>query len=84
MYGTGYKKTSDGQYIVDASGNFIMDNTLKKLGNYNADFNLGFTNSFSYRNWRLGFLFDWRQGGILVSRTLALAGVAGQLIETEN
>lgn len=84
LYGTGYKKTADGQFIVDANGNFIVDNTLKKLGNYNADFNLGFTNGFSYRAWRLGFLFDWRQGGILVSRTLALAGVAGQLIETEN
>ncbi len=84
LYGTGYKKTPDGQYIVDAGGNFIMDNALRKLGNYNADFNLGFTNSFSYKSWRLGFLFDWRQGGILVSRTLALAGVAGQLIETEN
>ena len=27
---------------------------------------------------------DWRQGGIIVSRTLALAGVAGQLKETED
>jgi hypothetical protein len=27
---------------------------------------------------------DWRHGGKLVSRTLALAAVGGQLIETEN
>lgn len=84
LYGTGYRKNEDGRFIVDTSGNFIADNTLKKLGNYNPDFMLGFTNRFSYRNFHFGFLLDWRQGGILVSRTLALAGVAGQLIETEN
>lgn len=84
LYGTGYKKTNDGQFIVDANGNFIVDNTLKKLGNYNPDFMLGFSNRFNYKNWNLSFLLDWKQGGILVSRTLSLAGVAGQLKETEN
>lgn len=84
LYGTGYKKTDDGKFIVDEEGNFIVDNNLKKLGNYNPDFMLGFSNRFTYNNWNLSFLLDWRQGGILVSRTLALAGVAGQLIETEN
>lgn len=32
----------------------------------------------------MSFLFDWRQGGKVVSRTLALAAVGGQLIETED
>jgi len=36
----------------------------------------------NYKNWNANFLFDWRQGGVLVSRTQALAGVAGQLEET--
>lgn len=83
LYGTGYKKTDNGEFIVDDDGNFIVDNTLKKLGNYNPDFILGFSNRFSYKNWNMSFLLDWKQGGILVSRTLALAGVAGQLEETE-
>lgn len=84
MYGTGYKKTDDGRFIVDANGNFIADNELQKLGNYNPDFMLGWSNQFSYGKFNFGFLFDWRQGGILVSRTQALAGVGGQLIETED
>lgn len=84
LYGTGYEKTADGRFVVDEDGNFIVDNDLKKLGNYNPDFMLGFSNRFSYKNWSLSFLLDWKQGGILVSRTLALAGVAGQLEETEN
>lgn len=84
MYGTGYKKNENGDFIIDANGKYIVDNTLKKLGNYNPDFIIGFNNSFTYKNWDLGFLFDWRQGGILISRTLSLAGVAGQLEETED
>jgi hypothetical protein len=55
---------------------------LTKLGNYNPDFIIGFVNRFQYNNFNLSFVIDWRQGGVLVSRTQALAGVAGQLEET--
>lgn len=84
IYGTGYLKNENGDFVIDANGNFIADNNLQKLGNYNPDFVLGFNNSFSYKNWNMSFLFDWRQGGTIVSRTQALAGVGGQLAETEN
>jgi hypothetical protein len=83
LWGTGYLKNEDGDFIIGADGRHIVDNTLKKLGNYNPDFILGLNNRFSYKNWTMGFTFDWRQGGQLVSRSLALAGVAGQLAETE-
>ena len=43
---------------------------------------LGFSTQFAYKNWNLGFLLDWRQGGINVSRTRALGNVGGQLAET--
>jgi TonB-linked SusC/RagA family outer membrane protein len=82
LYGTGYKKNENGAFVINAAGGYVVDNTLKKLGNYNPDFILGFNNQFRYKKWELGFLFDWRQGGVLVSRTLALAAVGGQLIET--
>jgi len=84
MYGTGYQKNEDGEFILDSNSKFIADNTLQKLGNYNPDFMLGFRNNIVYKNWDLSFLLDWRQGGKLVSRTLSLAGVGGQLKETEN
>ncbi|SEC31870.1 TonB-linked outer membrane protein, SusC/RagA family [Tenacibaculum sp. MAR_2009_124] len=82
FYGTGYLKNENGDFVLTPEGRFIADPTLKKLGNYNPDFTLGFNNEFNYKNWSLSFLFDWRQGGELVSRTLSLAGVGGQLEET--
>ena len=83
MWGTGYLKNEEGSFVIGEDGRYIVDNTLKKLGNYNPDFILGLNNSLSYKNFSVGLLLDWRQGGELISRTQALAGVAGQLKETE-
>lgn len=83
FYGTGYLKNENGDFIIDDNGNYIADNNLQKLGNYNPDFTLGWNNDFKYKNWTASFLFDWRQGGELVSRTSALGNVGGQLAETE-
>jgi len=82
LYGTGYLKNEYGDFILTEEGRYIPNNDLQKLGNYNPDFMLGFSNQFKYKNWNLGFLFDWRQGGIIVSRTKALGNVGGQLAET--
>lgn len=84
LYGTGYLRNEDGDFVLTSQGRFIADPTLKKLGNYNADFTLGLNNSFRYKNWDASFLLDWRQGGIIVSRTLALGAVGGQLNDTAN
>lgn len=82
FYGTGYQKNENGEFLIDDDGNYIADDNLKKLGNYNPDFTLGWRNNFNYKNWNMSFLFDWRQGGEIVSRTRALGNVGGQLAET--
>ncbi|MCX8212265.1 MAG: SusC/RagA family TonB-linked outer membrane protein [Lewinella sp.] len=84
IWGTGYLRNDAGDLVLNRSGGFIADNNLKKLGNANPDFILGFQNNVRIGNFDLGVLLDWRQGGEIVSRTLALAGVAGQLEETVN
>ncbi len=84
IYGTGYLRNENGDFILTESGSYIADNNLKKIGNYNPDFMLGWNNDLTYKNWNLNFLFDWRQGGEQVSRTRALATVGGQLAETSN
>jgi hypothetical protein len=55
---------------------------LRVLGNYNPDFILGFANQISYKGLTLGFLFDWRYGGTIVSRTLAIGSTSGVLENT--
>ena len=84
LWGTGYLKNDNGDFVIGDDGRYIIDNDLKKLGNYNPDFVLGISNRVQWKNLSAGLVLDWRQGGELVSRTQALAGVAGQLIETEN
>ncbi|MCB0649836.1 MAG: SusC/RagA family TonB-linked outer membrane protein [Saprospiraceae bacterium] len=84
IYGTGYLKNKNGDFVIGSDGRYVVDNTLKKLGNYNPDFILAMNNDFQFGNWHLNFLLDWRQGGEIVSRTLSLGGVGGQLIETED
>lgn len=82
MYGTGFKKTAEGQIIYDANGLPIRDGELRYLGNYNPDFILGFGNELKYKNISLSFLFDWRQGGTIISRTKAIGSTSGVLAET--
>ncbi|MFS4418620.1 SusC/RagA family TonB-linked outer membrane protein [Maribacter sp. 2307ULW6-5] len=82
LYGTGYLRNANGDFVLTEEGRYIPDNNLQKLGNSNPDFMLGINNAVTYKNWNLSFLFDWRQGGIIVSRTRALGNVGGQLAET--
>lgn len=84
LYGTDLKRTPDGQIIVDATGLPIADPTLVKLGNYNPDFILGFSNKFNYKGFSLDFLIDWHQGGVFVSRTFGMGMESGVLDKTEN
>lgn len=87
MWGTGLKKVEDkssphyGRVIFN-KGLVQQDNTLRKLGNFNPDFTLGWNNTINYKNFSLNFLFDWRQGGELLSRTRLIAATAGNVVET--
>lgn len=81
MYGTGFVEV-EGQTLYDSNGLPVQDPNLRLLGNYNPDFSLGFNNSFSYKNWDVNLLFDWRHGGTIVSRIKALGSTSGVLKET--
>ena len=55
-----------------------------KLGNYNPDFILGWSNSLRYKGFSLDFLLDWHQGGVFVSRTFGMGMESGVLKQTED
>lgn len=88
IYGAGFDRVSDpaspyfGQIIHNTSGTPITSPTLKNQGNYNPDWMLGIQNNLSYKGISLGFLFDYRHGGIVVSRTKTIGSTSGQLEET--
>ncbi|WP_375326121.1 SusC/RagA family TonB-linked outer membrane protein [Flagellimonas sp. GZD32] len=87
MWGTGLVKVEDenslynGEVIFN-NGLVQQDNTLRKVGNFNPDFTLGWNNTISFKNVSLNFLFDWRQGGELLSRTRLIAATSGNVVET--
>ncbi|WP_062052654.1 SusC/RagA family TonB-linked outer membrane protein [Aquimarina longa] len=85
IYGTGFVTVDDpnseffGQVVHNEKGFAERDPTLKKLGNYNPDFTVGWQNTFSYKGFNFGFLFDWRQGGEIMSRTTLIGGTSGMM-----
>jgi TonB-linked SusC/RagA family outer membrane protein len=96
MYGIGFARaqnTDRTKPYYDATGQFVGQMVYNagrpiptteriKLGNYNPDFLLGINNSLSYRNVRLSFLFDIRQGGQLYSETQTVGREGGIITET--
>lgn len=88
IYGAGFSRVEDvaseyfGQIIHTTTGTPITNPTLKLQGNYNPDWMLGLQNNLNYKGFNLGFLFDFRYGGIVVSRTKTIGSTSGQLEET--
>lgn len=61
---------------VDAQGNLLLNATTglpvksvnqQIVGDPNPDFIAGINNNFSFKGFNLGFQFDWRQGGDILS-----------------
>ncbi|MDL5512106.1 SusC/RagA family TonB-linked outer membrane protein [Arenibacter sp. M-2] len=88
IYGRGFQRVEDenseyyGQMIVNNSGIPIRTDDLVYQGDYAPDYTLGILNSFKYKSVDFGFMFDIRQGGIVVSRTKTIGSTSGQLKET--
>ena len=68
--------------LYSDNGQPERDPTLRNLGNYNPDWTLGIYNTFRIKNFRLGFLFDGRYGGVIKSRTLLIGSTSGMMAET--
>lgn len=79
MYVKDWTKDSvTGKHLVDNTGMPILTsgNTVF-LGNYNPKFMMGLSNSFSYQNFSMSFLIDYRNGGYVIAGTQALIDADG-------
>lgn len=58
-----------GKLILDPAGLPQRDGTQRKIGDQQANFLLGITNSFTYKNFGFSFMIDGRFGGEMFSAT---------------
>ena len=74
-----------GYPIVTSGGLYQTDNDvshLRKIGNFNNKFLMGFQPTVTYKNFTLYASVDWRQGGQFYSNTMMFMGNNGQLEKT--
>jgi len=78
MYVKDWKKDSLGRRLVDKNGiPLLTSGNNVFLGNYNPDYMLGFSNTFTYKNFSLSILIDHRDGGYIIAGTQALIDADG-------
>ena len=68
---TGYiqKRDANGNRIYQSDGQVVQSDKYEILGNGVADFTGGLNNSFSYKQFNLSFLIDFKAGGDIYSGT---------------
>ncbi len=71
------KYTSNGKMIVNNRGLPVADEELYIYGNSQYNYFGGISNRFTYRNISFSFRFDFRQGGLMYSRTKDITQWAG-------
>lgn len=65
LYGRGYVRAPDGQIVYDSiTGNALITPDVVYIGNTIPKGRASFSNKFTYKNWRLSFLFDGQWGGV--------------------
>lgn len=74
MYVTDYKRDEQGHYVLNSSGAPMMETENSKqyqlyAGNMNSKWQMGWTNSFYYKNFSLSFMINGRIGGKVISLT---------------
>ena len=71
LYGYKWQRSSKGQYVVDTTGLPVYTTDISSVGNYNPNYTIGFSNTFTYKGWSFGALVDGKFGGVIVSGTEA-------------
>lgn len=82
MYVTDIKRDENGHYVLNAKGGLSMETESTKtygkfVGNQNAKWQMGWSNSFTWKDLTLSFLINGRIGGKVLSMTESFLDGAG-------
>ncbi|UZR96356.1 SusC/RagA family TonB-linked outer membrane protein [Chondrinema litorale] len=83
LYGLGFVRAEDGQ-IIHENGLPMITEEKVSAGSYQPDLRLGINNSFAYKNFTLGILFDGQIGGKIYSRSHALYATGGTITNNDD
>ena len=82
MYVTDIKRDAEGHYVLNAKGGLSMETESSKtfgkyVGNQNAKWQMGWSNTFTWKDLSLSFLINGRIGGKVLSMTESFLDGAG-------
>ncbi|QNK61310.1 SusC/RagA family TonB-linked outer membrane protein [Pedobacter sp. PAMC26386] len=72
IFGVTFKRDDQGRIMIGADGKPLVNSGYNYIGNPNPKFQLGWSNSFDYKKFRLSFLVDGKFGGQVLSLTEAV------------
>ena len=85
--GQDYLRNTKGQILIDPTTGYpLSDPNYLGIGDRNPDFNLGIVNNFNYKNLKLSFTLDWKQGGDVLNGTelyLYTRGLSNRTLDRE-
>ena len=87
IVGTTIARDDQGRFLVNAAGSYVEDTDLNIIGDANPDFLFNISNSFKYKGLNFNFLFNWTEGGDILSWTTATLlgrGLTTDTLDREN
>lgn len=78
LYSDMWERNDDGQMVIDEDGYPIIADLRGNVGNPFPDWLMNIRNTFNYKNFSLGFLFDIREGGDIWGGTVARLNQIGR------
>lgn len=77
------QRDDNGNPIVDASGEYIVQDEIGIIGDPNPDWSSSFINNLSYKNFKFSMQWEYTHGGDMYSATAATLIVRGLAGETD-
>ena len=87
IWGTSIARDDQNRFLVNAAGSYVEDTALSIIGDANPNWLLNISNGLKYKDFNFNFLFNWTQGGDILSWTTATLlgrGLTTDTLDREN